>query len=47
MFGVTNGQLNIHCRSFPGGSVVGSLPASAGDAGLIPSLGKSHMLQSN
>ena len=31
-------------RGFPGGSVV---PAKAGDMGLIPAPGRSHMLQSN
>ena len=33
--------------SFPGGSVVQNLPAKAGDTGLIPGLGRSHMLWSN
>ena len=32
---------------FPGGAVVESLPANAGDAGLSPGLGRSHMLRSN
>ena len=32
---------------FPGGAVVESLPANAGDAGSSPGLGVSHMLQSN
>ena len=32
--------------SFPGGAVVGSLPASAGDTGSSPGLGGSHMLRS-
>ena len=32
---------------FPGGAVVGSLPANAGDAGSGPGLGGSHMPQSN
>ena len=31
---------------FPGGAVVGSLPANAGDAGSSPGLGGSHMLRS-
>ena len=31
---------------FPGGAVVGSLPASAGDAGSDPGLGGSHMTRS-
>ena len=29
------------CKGFPGGSVVKNLPASAGDADLIPGLGQS------
>ena len=32
---------------FPGGAVVENLPASAGDTGSSPGLGRSHMLQSN
>ena len=32
---------------FPGGAVVGSPPANAGDAGSSPGLGRSNMLQSN
>ena len=31
---------------FPGGAVVGSLPANAGDTGSNPGLGRSHMLRS-
>ena len=34
-------------RDFPGGAVVGNLPANAGDMGSIPGLGRSHMPQSN
>ena len=30
-------------RDFPGGAVVENLPASAGDTGSIPGLGRSHM----
>ena len=33
-------------RDFPGGPVVKSLPASAGDTGLIPGLGRSHVSRS-
>ena len=33
-------------RGFPGGAVVGSLPANVGDAGSGPGLGGSHMPQS-
>ena len=32
---------------FPGDSVVKNLPAKAGDTGLIPDPGRSHMPQSN
>ena len=32
---------------FPGGAVVENLPANAGDAGLSPGLGGSHMPRSN
>ena len=31
----------------PGGTVVKNLPAKAGDTGLIPGLGGSHMPRSN
>ena len=34
-------------RGFPGGAVVRSLPANAGDTGSSPGLGESHMPQSN
>ena len=34
-------------RGFPGGAVVESPPANAGDTGSSPGLGRSHMLQSN
>ena len=34
-------------QGFPGGAVVESLPANAGDTGLGPGLGGSHMLRSN
>ena len=32
---------------FPGGTVVENLPANAGDMGLSPGLGRSHMPQSD
>ena len=38
-------ERNIY--GFPGGSVVKNLPASAGDMGLIPDPGRSHMLWNN
>ena len=34
-------------QGFPGGAVVESLPANAGDTGLSPGLGRSHMPRSN
>ena len=34
-------------RDFPGGAVVGGLPANAGDAGSSPGLGGSHVPRSN
>ena len=34
-------------RNFPGGAVVKNLPANAGDMGLSPGPGRSHMLGSN
>ena len=34
-------------RGFPGGAVVGSLPANAGDTGSSPGLGGSHMPRSD
>ena len=39
--------LKIVKRDFPGGTVVKNLPANAGDKGLIPGLGSSHMTWSN
>ena len=39
--------INVYDKGFPGGSVVKNLPATAGDMGLIPDAGKSHMPHSN
>ena len=41
--------LNIQkdIQDFPGGPVVKSLPASVGDLGLIPGLGRYHMPRGN
>ena len=42
--------INQYIKSFwgfPGGAVVKNLPASAGDTGWIPGLGRSHMWQNN
>ena len=38
--------LKYHLLGFPGGAVVESLPANAGDTGSCPGLGRSHMPQS-
>ena len=42
-------QLNIKTnkQGFPGGAVVKSLPANAGDTGSSPGLGRSHMPRSD
>ena len=41
-------QKKMYClRGFPGGAVVESLPANAGDMGSSPGLGRSHMPRSN
>ena len=37
----------MDAQGFPGGAVVKSLPANAGDTGSSPGLGRSHMPQSN
>ena len=37
----------MRCWGFPGGAVVESLPANAGDTGSRPGLGRSHMLWSS
>ena len=39
--------LRILLPGFPGGAVVESLPANAGDTGSSPGLGRSHMPRSN
>ena len=38
---------NVFYWDLPGGLVVKNLPCSAGDTGLIPGPGSSHMLHSN
>ena len=40
-------SIDKNSRGFPGGSVVKNLPASAGDLGLIPDPGRSHIPRSN
>ena len=42
-----NGNQKKAGVGFPGGAVVESLPAGAGDVGLSPGLGGSHMPRSN
>ena len=37
----------FHILKFPGGPVVKDLPAKAGDTGLIPDPGSSHVLWGN
>ena len=37
----------VLAKGFPGGAVVENLPANAGDMGLSPGLGRSHMPWSN
>ena len=39
--------IRITMRDFPGGAVVNNPPANAGDTGLSPGLGRSHMPRSN
>ena len=39
--------LKTPIKNFPGGAVVKNPPANAGDMGLSPGLGRSHMLWSN
>ena len=40
-------HIKVPTWSFPGGAVVESLPANAGDMGSSPGLGGSHMPRSN
>ena len=42
-----NGYYQKDSRDFPGGAVVKNPPANAGDTGLIPGLGRSHMPRNN
>ena len=45
--GEEKANLKMCMEGFPGGAVVKNLPANAGDTGLSPGLGRSHMLRSN
>ena len=47
MSGNENSNLKRYMRDFPGGAVVKNPPANAGDTGLSPDPGRSHMPQSN
>ena len=40
-------EIKMGGQGFPGGAVVESLPANAGDTGSSPGLGRSHMPRSN
>ena len=40
-------SITVISGAFPGGSVVKNLPASAGDTGLVPGPGRSHVPRSN
>ena len=40
-------RIQMKKEGFPGGAVVENLPASAGDTGSSPGLGRSHMPQSS
>ena len=40
------GRIRKYKQGFPGGAVVESLPANAGDTGSSPGLGRSHMPRS-
>ena len=42
-----NSIKHLEKRGFPGGAVVESLPANAGDMGSSPGLGRSHVPRSD
>ena len=44
---VTPTQIQNGLRDFPGGAVVKNPPANAGDTGLVPGPGRSHVPRSN
>ena len=46
-YAVANMGFKTQDRGFPGGAVVESLPANAGDTGSSPGLGRSHKPRSN
>ena len=45
--GASNRSFKSFFRDFPGDTVVKNLPANAGDTGLSPGPGRSHMPRSN
>ena len=45
--GINISQNQMAMKGFAGGTVVENLPANAGDTGLSPGLGRSHMPRSN
>ena len=47
LFKVHISFLKNNFEGFPGGAVVKNLPANAGDSGLSPGPGRSHMPRSN
>ena len=47
MMNNTINEIKHPLEGFPGGAVVENLPANAGDTGLSPGLGRSHMPRSN
>ena len=46
-YGIRELQIKMALEGFPGGAVVESLPANAGDTGSSPGLGGSHMPRSD
>ena len=44
---MANRNMKRYSTGFPGGAVVKNPPASTGDTGSSPGLGRSHMPQSN
>ena len=46
-FSTIKSSLQKYLLDFPDGPVIKNPPANAGDGGLIPGLGRSHMLQNN
>ena len=47
LFTIARSWKKTKCPGFPGGAVVKSLPANAGDTGSSPGLGRSHVPRSD